>query len=343
VDDPDLEPPGVQLMDHDETDSTTPLRLWHQYETEEERLSTEQALREWAGCEDEPDPDVTGLATISGGLYLTWIPDALRAGGCRVREEPGARTRGHGGMIAVRGILVHHTGSASMPGSRNVVRDGRSDLPGPLAQLTLDPDGVFSFIAGGQCWHPGRGGPLLDCPRDNGSPYLIGIEGVSNGTYWTDAQRREYPRGVAALLRKLGARSAEGWVAEHAEWAPGRKPDMGNWDPNDMRREVNRHLRGAPTEEGFMAGLSDAEQRELLDKTRGIHHESTLRLPNRRDVPGDDTEDTVLGYAANADKFSLHAINRINETAKAILALNVDLVKRLERIEAAVAPKAPSS
>ncbi len=300
----------------------------------EERRSTEQALREWEGCEGEPDPDVTGVATVSGGIWLTWLADALRAGGCRVREEPGWRTRGHGGMVAVRGVLCHHTGSAAMPGSRTVVRDGRSDLPGPLAQLTLDPDGVFSVIAAGQCWHPGRGGPLLDCPRDNGSPYLIGIEGVSNGTYWTPEQRREYPRGVAALLRKLGARSAEGWVAEHAEWAPGRKPDMGNWDPNDMRREVNRHLRGAPTEEDFM-GLSDAEQRELLDKVRAVHYESTLRLPNRRDVPGDVTKDTVLGYAANADKFSLYALTLIGE-------LRADLVKRLEQIEARL-PKAPSS
>ncbi len=221
-----------------------------------------------------------------------------------------------------------------MPGSRNVVRDGRADLRGPLAHLTLDPDGTFSFIAAGQCWHPGRGGPLLDCPRDNGSPYLIGIEGVSNGSYWTPEQRREYPRGVAALLRYLGAKTAEGWVAEHAEWAPGRKPDMGNWDPNDMRREVNRHLRGAPTEEDFM-GLSDAEQRELLDKVRAVHYESTLRLPNRRDVPGDVTKDTVLGYAANADKFSLYALTLIGE-------LRADLVKRLEQIEARL-PKAPSS
>lgn len=264
-------------MERDEHDQGTPLRGWHHYEDDEQRQSTEQALLEWAGCEEQPDTADLSAPTISGGLYLTWLADALRKGGCRVREEPGWRTRGHGGMIVVRGVLVHHTGSAAMPGSRSVVRDGRSDLPGPLAQLTLDPDGTFSVIAAGQCWHPGRGGPLLDCPANNGSPYLIGIEGVSNGTYWTDAQRREYPRGVAALLRHLGAKRAEGWVAEHAEWAPGRKPDVGNWDPNDMRREANRHLQGT-AERTFLPMLNDAEQKELLDKVRAVYAEATKPL-----------------------------------------------------------------
>jgi len=246
-------------------------------------------------------------------------------------------------MIEVRGILVHHTGSAGMPGSRNVVRDGRADLRGPLAHLTLDPDGTFSFIAAGQCWHPGRGGPLLDCPRDNGSGYLIGIEGVSDGTRWTDAQRREYPKGVAAIVRRLGGKTAEGWVAGHREWAPRRKVDPGNWPMDDFRAEVNRHLRGAPTqEEGFMARLNDAEQREMLDKTRAIHFESTLRLPNRRNDPADTSTDTVLGHSASAD-------GSIHETARAIIAYeeaakrrDEALMARLVAIEARL-PKAPAS
>jgi len=311
-------------MEHDETDSTTPLRAWHQYGTEEERLSTEQALREWEGCEDEPDPEDPETDSTAGGLYLTWLADALRAGGCRVREEPGWRSRGHGGMVAVRGILVHHTGSAGMPGSRNVVRDGRSDLPGPLAQLTLDPDGTFSVIAAGQCWHPGRGGPLLDCPRDSGSPYLIGIEGVSNGSYWTDAQRREYPKGVAAILRRLGAKTAEGWVAEHAEWAPRRKPDVGNWDPNDMRREANRHLRGGPTQEDdFMASLDEAEKNELFAKIREIHQRETSALDFRGHHG--EPKDNQQGQELSVRKELTWLREQVN------------------RIEALLTPKAPGS
>ncbi len=205
----------------------------------------------WTPCEDHDDPD-PDVQVAQGSLWLTWLADALRAGGCKVREEPGWRTRGHGGMISVKGVLVHHTGSAGMPGSRNVVRDGRSDLRGPLAQLTLDPDGTFSVIAAGQSWHPGQGGPLLGVPANNGSPYLIGIEGVSDGQRWTDAQRREYPKGVAALLRHIRAPKAEGWVAGHKEWAPTRKWDPGAWDMNQFRAEVNRHLHGGTQEEDDM-------------------------------------------------------------------------------------------
>ncbi len=319
-------------MDADERDPTTPLRAWHQYDTAEERRSTEQALREWEGCEDEPDPanlEDPETPSITGSIWLTWIPDALRAGGCRVREEPGARTRGHGGMIAGRGILVHHTGSAAMPGSRIVVRDGRSDLPGPLAQLTLDPDGTFSVIAAGQCWHPGRGGPLLDCPRDGGSPYLIGIEGVSNGRDWTDAQRREYPKGVAAIVRRLGGKTAEGWVAGHKEWAPSRKVDPGNWSMDDFRAEVNRHLRGAPTEEDFMASLSDAEKKDWYVKLSEIHQRETQALDFRGHHG--EPKDNQHGQGLSVRK----ELTWLREQIDRMEAQNT-------RIEALLTPKAPA-
>jgi len=312
-------------MERDESDSTTPLRAWHQYDADEERLSTEQALREWEGCEDEPDtadladPDTP---SITGGLWLGWLADALRAGGCRVREEPGWRTRGHGGMVAVRGLLVHHTGSAAMPGARNVVRDGHSNLRGPLAHLTPEPDGTISVLAAGQCWHAGLGGPMLDCPRDQGAPFLIGFEGISNGTFWTDAQRREYPKAAAAILRRLGAKSAEGWVAGHKEWAPRRKVDPGNWSMDDFRAEVNRHLRGAPTEEDDM----DADQDRML---REIHQQERRAL-----------DFTHHGTEPKLDQYG-HGMAVRKELTW--LREQIDRMEaRDKRIEALLTPKAPA-
>lgn len=172
-------------------------------------------------------------------MMLTWLADALRAGGCGVIEQAGWKTRGHGQMSAITGVLCHHTGGG---GSNDwtVVQNGRSDLPGPLAHMTLERDGSFRVIAAGQCWHAGAGGPLLAAPKNNGNEHLIGIEGVCNGRDWTDAQREAYPRGVAALLRHEGLSADR--CAGHKEWAPGRKPDPGNWDMNAFRDSVRGYL-----------------------------------------------------------------------------------------------------
>lgn len=85
---------------------------------------------------------------------MLWIADALRAEGCQVIETAGWRDRGHGDMGDIRGVLTHHTGGG---GSNDwiIVRDGRPDLAGPLAQLTLELDGSFRVIAVGVCWHAG--------------------------------------------------------------------------------------------------------------------------------------------------------------------------------------------
>jgi hypothetical protein len=170
---------------------------------------------------------------------LTWLADALRAGGCRVIEQAGWKQRGHGQMGLVTGVLCHHTGGG---GSNDwtIVQNGRSDLPGPLAHMTLERDGSFRVIAAGQCWHAGAGGPLLAAPKNNGNEHLIGIEGVCNGRDWTDAQREAYPRGVAALLRHESLKADR--CAGHKEWAPGRKPDPGNWDMGAFRNAVSSHL-----------------------------------------------------------------------------------------------------
>nr|WP_246326204.1 N-acetylmuramoyl-L-alanine amidase [Actinomycetospora corticicola] len=173
---------------------------------------------------------------------MTWMADALRAGGLDVIEQSGWKTRGHGAMGQVLGVLAHHTAGGGSNDWR-IVQDGRPDLAGPLAHMTLERDGTFRLLAAGQCWHAGAGGPLLGVGKNNGNEHLIGIEGVSNGTTWTDAQRDAYPRGVAALLRYLELPAAQ--VAGHKEWAPGRKVDPGNWSMADFRAAVARHITGS--------------------------------------------------------------------------------------------------
>lgn len=170
----------------------------------------------------------------------TWLANALRLGGCAVIEQPGWQNRG-GDMSAIWGVMDHHTAG----GGANdwvVVQNGRPGIPGPLAHMTLEKNGTFRLLAAGRCNHAGTGS-YSGLPKDGANPRVIGIEGVSNGTSWTAEQRREYPKGVAAILKWL--RLNESRTIGHKEWTS-RKIDPGNWNMNDFRNDVRRHLGNAP-------------------------------------------------------------------------------------------------
>lgn len=175
--------------------------------------------------------------------YLTWMADVLRAAGLPVREVNGWRTRGHGTMSTPAGVLLHHTAgpaSGAYPSERVVV-SGRSDLPGPLANLGLDRNGVWIVIAAGKAYHAGTGSASW-VPAGQGNARLIGVEAESVGTRddWTAAQRTNYPRGVAALLRHLNLPADR--AIGHKEWAPSRKIDPAFWDLAQFRTDVRRWL-----------------------------------------------------------------------------------------------------
>lgn len=84
----------------------------------------------------------------------------------------------------------------------------------------------------------------------------------------------------------------------HAEWMRIAQEHF-DW----MVREAAGH--NTP-QEGFLMALSDAEQRELLDKTRRIHHELTYGFQSLYEDPetGEQSEfrATLVGYALEADK-----------------------------------------
>lgn len=216
-------------------------------------------------------------------MYLAWLADVLRAAGLPVREIPGWQTRGHGSFAgSPLGVLCHHTAgpaSGNYP-SEQVVVNGRTGLPGPLANLGLARDGTWIVVAAGVAWHAGTGA-LPWCPPNQGNTHLIGVEAESVGTRddWTPQQRTNYPRGVAALLAylRLGPDRAVG----HKEWAPGRKIDPAFWDMNAFRADVARwmHTTTAATitaaTGGFLMALSEDEQRELLARVRNLDYQLT--------------------------------------------------------------------
>jgi hypothetical protein len=168
-------------------------------------------------------------------MWLTDLADVARSTGLPVIEVPGWRTRGHAPMTDVRTIICHHTAGPATGNypSLGVVRDGRSDLPGPLAQLGLARDGTVYVIAAGLCYHAGES-------RDPSytNSHSIGIEAEATGiTSWPAAQMDAYARLVRALADHYHVPLAR--VLGHKETcAPvGRKSDP-NFDMGSFRARV---------------------------------------------------------------------------------------------------------
>jgi hypothetical protein len=117
-------------------------------------------------------------------------------------------------MSSVIGIICHHTAgpaSGDYP-SLNVVRDGRPDLKGPIAQLGLGRTGTWHVIAAGKAWHAGS-------TKDDslyGNSNAIGSEAErvdlpatdSGHAKWPDVQYHSYIQGVKALQKAYGVSTA---------------------------------------------------------------------------------------------------------------------------------------
>lgn len=176
---------------------------------------------------------------------LLWLPDVLRAAGLQVIEVPGWQNRGHGDEGEVLGVLCHHTCGplhGDLPDLKVLV-DGRPDLGGPLCNLGLGRSGAYYMIAAGKGWHAGAGNWL---GVTDGNAHLIGIEAENAGTNdshgqptdpWPAVQMDAYKRGVAAILKHIGAHPT--MCAGHKEFAlpHGRKDDP-NFDMAAFRADV---------------------------------------------------------------------------------------------------------
>jgi hypothetical protein len=179
-------------------------------------------------------------------VYIAWLADAARTTGYRVVEVAGWRSRGHGAMRLVEGVVGHHTATPARAGgdypSLNVVTNGRSDLAGPLAHLGLGRDGTVYVIAAGVGWHAGASNwdGFVDLNDE-----FIGIEAESPGDgTWTAAQRDCYPKLVGALLRYMN-RPKERY-AGHKDVCrpPGRKIDPAGIDTAWMQNTAAKYITG---------------------------------------------------------------------------------------------------
>jgi N-acetyl-anhydromuramyl-L-alanine amidase AmpD len=180
---------------------------------------------------------------------LTWLPGVLLGAGLKVAEQPGWRDRGRGEAGATRGVICHHTAgpkTGNMP-SLGTVTNGRTGLPGPLAQLCLARDGTYFVVAAGRCNHAGAGNWQ---GITTGNTNFIGIEAENTGLVdgpnadpWPDVQMDAYQRGVAAILTRINANAI--MCCGHKEYAlpVGRKPDP-TFNMNDFRARVAAIMAG---------------------------------------------------------------------------------------------------
>ncbi len=177
--------------------------------------------------------------------YLANLAAIVRDSGLTVVECPGWATRGHNpfpGRVEV--IVGHHSGTpAHAPGdypSLRIVRDGRSDLPGPLSQLGLGRSGTVYVIAAGVAWHAGKSEHAGFADLNQRS---IGIEAEHPGAGpWPDVQLDAYPRLVAALCAGYGL-DPDRYVSHRDCALPaGRKPDPAGITDAWMRATVRSLL-----------------------------------------------------------------------------------------------------
>lgn len=157
---------------------------------------------------------------------------ALRAEGVRFSEYEDWTTHnrnGAGPFSNVNGVIIHHTAGTN---SLSLCRNGRSDLPGPLAHAHLAKSGTVTLLSTGRANHAGSGSQLVyssvlsEVPAPSAGPdavdgnaHFYGIEienlGDSKDPY-PEAQYEAAVRWVAAICRFHGWSAYS--VIGHKEW-----------------------------------------------------------------------------------------------------------------------------
>lgn len=235
-------------------------------------------------------------------MYLTDLADVLRAAGLPVTEVDGWRTRGYDGdgdgdpgddLRGVECIVIHHTASSWAAAgdypTLTIVRDGRSDLAGPLAQLGLGRSGEWYVVAAGRANHTGA---TFETWQANAN--ALGIEAEAAGTGdardWPPAQLDSYARGVAALAAHYGVPIER--VLGHKEIAAplGRKTDP-SFDMDTFRAHVR-----TPTAGGFMADLTEEQQKLILENTGKIATRTSQALKKLERIEEDNATRHEASY-----------------------------------------------
>lgn len=209
---------------------------------------------------------------------------AIERYGVKVSIELQAGAGGSWSIGTHRLIMSHHTASRPSQGltpALGIVKLGRPDVPGPLANGYMGYDGVYRILTFGRANHPGAGGPVtldgVTVPRDNGRPYIWGTEFEGGYEPYSGFMHDRMARANAGLTDYFADRTGATVEAnlEHKTWAPIRKPDRIGYTRETSIERINA-VRTAPTttsEEDDM--FTDEDRKRLIaiqDKSDKTFH-----------------------------------------------------------------------
>lgn len=170
------------------------------------------------------------MNAVADTLYVVSV---FREYGVAVTFEPGWDTRGNGMTADYLGGVVHHTGTPSSPSNprptTRILRDGRSDLSGPLANFQGCVGKWVHVIAAHPANHAGAGngyamGPL---PRTRLFNRLtMGLEIDYAGSVPMHPDQYYTAQVFTIAISMLRNRPNMEWTRLHAETS-----ETGKWDP----------------------------------------------------------------------------------------------------------------
>lgn len=180
--------------------------------------------------------------------------DIFRKYGLPFIELPGWKTRGYAAqdLLAYGGPMWHHTASnrasygSNVWPSGNILVNGRSDLPGPLCNYSIDRNGVIRIVATGVANHAGTGYAMGIIPRNMGNFFCPGIEIESSGVAPFDLTPAMMNTAVM-LGAVLEIEFGQGLSPEnrlqpfHLEYSDAGKIDLFGWPggPDGFRTAIN--------------------------------------------------------------------------------------------------------
>jgi hypothetical protein len=196
--------------------------------------------------------------------------------------------------------MSHHIVSNYNPSNLTpllwLVKQGRTSVPGPLANGYGGWDLCYRILCFSYANHPGAGGPMTvpragggtyTIPKDSARRYAWGTE-YEGGVVESDWDRllRNPRNGRRMTMREFMGRAGAalhdyfnisfGAHAEHSTWAPLRKIDRLRYSKNEGAAEERRYADAPPTEDDMpYKDWPQADKDALaVDLARKVHERS---------------------------------------------------------------------